>query len=169
MGFGQVRQAKETGSISVAAGLVLVLAWGPALHNLPSPAGVGFFMGNHGNIFVSEAWPHLPPGFSLQQWLGELLLSPCTSQVPADCGPWPALGWGSTVFLVRKCLLGLTPATEVTAVYREHRCLQPRPAPAPQAPTSCWGCPGGQPPSAGHGEACSEERVLGPALWKRWR
>lgn len=88
------RPAREAVSISVATSLIFVLAWGPALHTLPSPAGVGFLAGNHGNAFVSEAWPCLPPGFSLQQRLRELLLSRCTSQAPADSGP-PPVSWAS--------------------------------------------------------------------------
>ena len=46
-------------SISVATGLVLVLAWEPAHCTLPSSAGVGVFRGNHGNAFVSQAEPRL--------------------------------------------------------------------------------------------------------------
>lgn len=74
MGFGDPewdlgQASREAVSISVATSLILVLAWGPALHTLPSPARVGFLAGNHGNAFVSEAWPCLPPSVSLQQRL----------------------------------------------------------------------------------------------------
>lgn len=68
--------------------LVLVLAGGlPADRTLPPTTGVGFFRGNHGNTFVSEAWC-LPPSLpSLQERPRKLLLSPCTSLAVADCGP----------------------------------------------------------------------------------
>lgn len=39
----------------------LSLSWLGGLHAPPAPAGVGFFRGNHGNAFVSEAWPHPLP------------------------------------------------------------------------------------------------------------
>lgn len=131
----QVRHAKETESISVATGLVLVLAWGPALHTLPSPAGVGFFMGNHGNTFVSEAWPHLPPGFSLQQRLVELLLSPCTLQVPADCGPWASPGVGVD------WISGQEVPPRPHSCHRDPNCLQGAPVSAAKA----CPCPPGTP------------------------
>ena len=90
-------------SISVATGLVLVLAWEPAHCTLPSSAGVGVFRGNHGNAFVSQAEPRLPPSFSLQQRLGELLFSPRTSPAPTDSGPTgepgPDPGMGTIGFL----------------------------------------------------------------------
>lgn len=42
-----------------------------ALHTLPSPAAVGFFKGNHGNTFVSEAQPRLPlVSLSSRGWEG---------------------------------------------------------------------------------------------------
>lgn len=115
------RPAREAVSISVATSLTLVLAWGPALHTLPSPARVGFLAGNHGNAFVSEAWPCLPPGFSRSRgWENCFSVAARPRRLPtAAAGELgqPRRG-GRLALWSQQGSLGPTPATEAPSTHR---------------------------------------------------
>lgn len=134
---------------------------------LASPAPVGFFRGNHGNAFVSEAGPRLPPGFPPQQRLGEGLLSPRTSRAPDDSGPTRELGPGLGMGLAGSVGPETQPGPQPCCM---RRCPVPDQGTA-SVPAKACRCPqGSHSPTpctpAGNGQTCSEEKVQRPS-WGR--
>lgn len=108
------------------------LAWEPAHCTLPSSAGVGFFRGNHGNAFVSQAELASLPAFSSAEagrapFQSLRLQHPLTVGPPGEPAPDPGMGTAS--------LSG--PEMQFQALVTLHLLV---PHYLQAAPSYAWGC-----------------------------